>query len=284
MTPKRKILFLALAGIVAAALIGSFILIKKNKELAVEMLEDLNKKDLEVTCSKIDAGILSINYSDIVIRPKGETDAELTVTIKDITLSKSPSLATLLSRDLNQGKTSFTCNSIKLPLTAPLAETYGTKDLELNISGSSTLDGTNADSAATIEVPELGSVTSSVALEFTPEFYKMVFETKEIDQASLARGIGLKSVDVTFKNNGGVAKLLAANNVKLETIPTIEKELKGVPAIDYQADLQSFISGSKQISVSYSIPDGKSMPIQSLFMSLIMQPASNQNKIKVTSF
>lgn len=284
MTPRRKILFLALAGIVAAALIGSFILIKKNKELAVEMLEDLNKKDLEVTCSKIDAGILSINYSDIVIRPKGETDAEQTVTIKDITLSKSPSLATLLSRDINQGKTSFNCNSIKLPLAAPLAAKYGTKALELNISGSSTLDGTNADSAATIEVPELGSITSSVALEFSPEFYKMVFETKEIDQASLARGLGLKSVNITFKNNGGVAKFLAANNIKEEAIPTIEKELKEVPAIDYQADLQSFISGSKQISVSYSIPDGKSMPIQSLVMNLIMQPASSKNKIKITNF
>lgn len=284
MTPKRKILFLALAGIVAAALIGSFILIKKNKELAAELLADLNTQELEVTCSKIDAGMLSINYSDIVIRPKGETDPEQTVTIKDITLSKSPSLSTLLSRDINQGKTSFTCNSMKLPLAAPLAAKYGAKNLELNISGSSTIDGTNADGTATIEVPELGSVTSNVALEFTPEFYKMMIEEKEIDQASLARGIGLKSVNTTFKNYGGVAKLLAANNVKEETIPTIEKELKKIPAVDYQADLQSFISGSKQISVSYSTPDGKSMPIQALFFSLMMQSASNNNKIKITTF
>ena len=284
MTPKRKILFLALAGIVAAALIGSFILIKKNKELAAELLADLNTQELEVTCSKIDAGMLSINYSDIVIRPKGETDPEQTVTIKDITLSKSPSLATLLSRDINQGKTSFTCNSMKLPLAAHLAAKYGAKNLELNISGSSTIDGTNADSTATIEVPELGSVTSNIALEFTPEFYKMMIEEKEIDQASLARGIGLKSVNTTFKNYGGVAKLLAANNVKEETIPTIEKELKKIPAVDYQADLQSFISGSKQISVSYSTPDGKSMPIQALFFSLMMQNASNDNKIKITTF
>lgn len=284
MTPKRKILLLALAGIVAVALIGSFILIKKNKELAVEMLEDLNKQNLEVTCSKIDAGLLSINYSDIVIRPKGETDAEQTVTIKDITLSKSPSLATLLSRDLNQGKTSFTCNNIKLPLAASLAAEYGAKDLELNIFGSSTIDGTNADNTATVKVLELGSVTSNLALEFSPEFYKMMIEEKEIDQASLARGIGLKSIKVTFKNDGGVAKFLAANNVKEETIPTIEKELNKVPAIDYQADLQSFISGSKQLSASYSTPDGKSMPIQALFFSLMMQSASNQNKIKITTF
>ena len=284
MNPRRKILFLALAGIVAVALIGSFILIKKNKELAVEMLEDLNKKDLEVTCSKIDAGILSINYSEIVIRPKGETDAEQTVTIKDITLSKSPSLATLLSRDINQGKTSFTCSSIKLPLAAPLAAKYGTKALELNISGSSTLDGTNADSAATIEVLELGSMTSSVALEFSPEFYKMVFETKEIDQASLASGLGLKSVNITFKNNGGVAKFLAAGGVSRELIRAIDKKLKTNPRFDYQADLESFISGSKQLSASYSTPDGKSMPLQALFISLFMPPASNQNKMKITSF
>ncbi|MFA9393848.1 MAG: hypothetical protein ACERJ1_03935 [Halodesulfovibrio sp.] len=284
MTPKRKILTIALAGIVAVALIGSFILIKKNKELAVEMLEDLNKQDLEVTCSKIDAGILSINYSDVVIREKGSTNAKQTVTIKDVTLSKSPSLTTLLSMDINQGKTSFTCTSMKLPLVAPLAAKYGTDHLVLNISGSSTLDGTNADSVATIQVPELGSMTSNLALEFSPELYKMMLEKKEMDQGSIARGIGLKSIKVTFKNDGGVAKFLAANNVKEETLPTIEKELKKVPAVDYQADLQSFISGSKQLSASYSTPDGKSMPIQALFMSLLMQSSSSENKITITTF
>ncbi len=284
MTSKRKILFLALAGIVALALIGSFILIKKNKELAVEILEDLNKQDLQVTCGKIDAGILSINYSDITIQAKGSTNPKETVTIKDITLSKSPSLTALLSMDINQGKTSFTCNNMKLPLAAPLAVKYGTEYLEFNIFGSSTLEGTNADSAATIEVPELGSMTSNLALEFSPEFYKMMQENKEIDQASIARGIALKSIKVTFKSDGGVAKFLAANDVKEETLPAIEKELKKIPAVDYQADLQSFISGSKQLSASYSVPDGKSMPIQALFMSLLMQSSSNQNKIKVTTF
>lgn len=281
MTTKRKILILGLIAVCAACIIGSFAIIKQNKALAVEMLKDANSKNIAVTCDKIDAGIFSIEYSDLKIHEKGNSDPSKIITVNNITIAKSPSLATLISRDLNQGKTSIVCESVRFPLAGPISKQYGAKELELNISASSDVANEDVTSVATVEVPKLGSATYNVALNVNPKLYEM---GNNVDIKTIAHNIALKSFEFTLENAGGVQELLTANNIQENSITIAEKELQKLPAVDYQADLKSFVDGSKKLSIAYSFPDNTSVPLEKLFLTFLMMNPNDPTKIIISSF
>ncbi|SHJ07591.1 hypothetical protein ACQ0P8_08605 [Halodesulfovibrio aestuarii] len=281
MTTKRNILIIVLLIIGATAIVGSFALIKQNKELAAKMLKDANSQKISVTCDKIDAGILSIEYSDLKIHEKSNNNSSEAITITNLTITKSPSLATLISQDMKQGKTTIHCNGVLIPLTAPVSNQYGSDVLELNLSTTSVIQDENVHAISTIDIPKLGSITSTLALKVNPKLYEL---KGKVDGTTFVRNIALNSFEFTLENNGGVQKLLAANNIQEDSIKKAEHELQKLSAVDYKADLKSFIDGSKKLSLSYSFPNDTSVPLSQLFLAFLMKNPNDPSKIKIASF
>lgn len=284
MSSKQKISLIVLLVLFTCATLGSFTLIQKNKETAQNFLNDINTDQIEVTCQRIDAGLFSIGYNDIIIKERRANNTHEKITIDSISISKTPSLSTIINRDLNQGKTNIECTGIHLPLSHSIAKQYGANAVTLNLSGSSTLEGTNLDTSTFIEIPEMGSATSSIDLELTPKFLEVMNDIKSFNQRMVAQNISLKSVAVTLANNGGVKKLLASNNVGDAQIAAAEKELQKVPAFNYQADLKSFVEGKKKLSFKFGFPEGESVPLGQLLFVFLLQNPSDASKVVITSF
>lgn len=283
MSSKQKISLIVLLVLSTCIALGAFTLIQKNKETAQNFLNDINTDQIEVTCQRIDAGVFSIDYNDIIIRERGNQKSNQDITIDSVSVSKIPSLSTIINQDLNQGKTNIECSGIHLPLLGSAAKQYGADEVTLNISGSSTLTDTNLDTTTFFEIPEMGSATSSMALELTPKFLKVMNDVKSLDQRMVAQNISLKSVAVTFANNGGIKKLLTANNIGDAQIAAAEKELQKVPAVNYQADLKSFVEGEKKLSFKFGFPEGESVPLGQLLFVFLLQNPNDASKIVITS-
>ncbi|SIO15434.1 hypothetical protein [Halodesulfovibrio marinisediminis] len=281
MTSKRKLLLITVILLGSAMLIDSFLLIDHNKKLAVEMLEDVNKRAISVNCEKVDAGVLSIKYSGLSIQPKGSNNPHETITIDSMTIAKLPSLTMLISRDMKQGKTSINCNGVTVPLNQSMSKEYGAGALKLNFAASSDINDRDVMTAATIDIPEVGSITSDISLDVDPKLYEL---NDKIDQRTLIRFIALKGFKFTLKNNGGVQELLTAAHIQKATITKAERDIHKISAVDYQADLNSFIDGSKKLSLDFSFPDNKSVPLNQLFLAMLFRSPDDPSKIKITSF
>lgn len=283
MSSKQKASLIVLLVLFTCTALGAFTLIQKNKETAQKFLNDINTDQIEITCQRIDAGIFSIDYNGIIIKERGSQESNQDITIDSVSVSKTPSLSTIINRDLNQGKTNIECTGIHLPLSHSIAKQYGANAVTLNLSGSSTLEGTNLDASTFIEIPEMGSATSSIDLELTPKFLEVMNDVKSLDQRMVAQNVSLKSVAITFANNGGVKKLLTKNNISDAQIAAAEKELQKVPAVNYQADLKSFVEGEKKLSFKFGFPEGESVPLGQLLFVFLLQHPNDASKIVITS-
>lgn len=281
MTSKQKSLTIRVVLLAIIMAIGSFLLIEHNKKIAINLLEDANKHNASITCENIDAGLLSIQYNNLSIQPKGSPYPDNVITIKCVTIAKTPSLATIVSHDIKQGKTSIDCDGIIIPLTQPMAQQYGTNTLEMNLAASSDVNDRDVTASTVVDIPKVGCITSALSLDVDPTLYK---QGSNISQDTLLRNIALKAINVTLENKGGVQDLLTASHIQKNTIAKAERDMKNLSAVDYQADLNSFIEGSKKLSLAFSFPDNQSVPLNRLFLALLFRSSDDPSKIKITSF
>jgi len=287
MTKIQKIVSITLTILIVSTLGLYQYGVHRTEQEILSGLEKLEQKGLKFQYKKLDIGLASFTMRNAKLTSTQGKFADMPpIAIQTITAQQSFSLEMLWNKNY-VGNERFTIEHLEFMLSPKQKKEWGSASIVVNASGNSTYSKPQYDSKINITVEDACTMNAAFST-YLPEnvlnhFIEVAtnpdYTVDKAEEQALFKEIGIREITVSLQDVGLFKKLenagLPPAIIKMQTA-----QLASIPQLNYQADIDAFLSGAKSLEASFKVDTPKGINSEKI-MTMLFMPTPDVPKVVI---